>query len=135
MTNRDLAADYLLRAKIRIKAIQTLEQEGGYADVVRECQELVMKAMLRRAGIEPPHWHDVSSILEENRIRFPRLSDGDTERLVKLSKALRKERELSFYGDEDYIPSEEYTLADAQKFRFECEWMLGAVDGWIQAAP
>lgn len=136
VTNRDLADDYLTRARIRIKAILTLEQEGGYADVVRECQELVeliLKALLRRAGIEPPHWHDVSSIMQDHRDRFPKINDADLSRLTRLSKALRKERELSFYGDEDYLPTEEYSLEDAQAFRTECEWLLKAVDSWIQA--
>lgn len=33
--------------------------------------------------------------------------------MTNISKRLRKERELSFYGDIDFIPSEEYTDADA----------------------
>jgi hypothetical protein len=32
-----------------------------------------------------------------------------------ISKRLRKERELSFYGAEDFIPTEEYDLADAEQ--------------------
>jgi hypothetical protein len=32
-----------------------------------------------------------------------------------VSKALRRDRELSFYGDIDFIPSEEYTAADSER--------------------
>lgn len=35
------------------------------------------------------------------------------EKVAYISKRLRKERELSFYGDIDFIPTEEYTDADA----------------------
>jgi HEPN domain-containing protein len=30
-------------------------------------------------------------------------------------KKLRKERELAFYGDIDFIPTDEYTLEDAKE--------------------
>ena len=35
------------------------------------------------------------------------------EKAAYISRRLRKERELSFYGDIDFIPTEEYTDADA----------------------
>jgi HEPN domain-containing protein len=130
MTNKTLADDYLARARIRIKAIYTLRDEGGYADVVRECQELVeliLKAVLRKMGVEPPHWHDVSSLLQANRSALPATLAPQLERIVALSKALRKERELAYYGDEDYLPSEEYSLQDAQHYIQECDWLLSLV--------
>lgn len=34
------------------------------------------------------------------------------EKAAYISRRLRKERELSFYGDIDFIPTEEYTDAD-----------------------
>lgn len=37
------------------------------------------------------------------------------ERLAVISKKLRKEREFAFYGDIDFIPTEEYTDADAKQ--------------------
>ena len=46
-----------------------------YSDVVREAQELVepaLKGVLRQVGMEPPHWHDVGSILREHHNRLPR---------------------------------------------------------------
>ncbi len=35
-------------------------------------------------------------------------------RITRISKRLRKERELAFYGDEDFIPTEEYDASDAR---------------------
>lgn len=37
------------------------------------------------------------------------------DEVKRISKRLRKERELSFYGAEDFIPTEEYDLEDAQE--------------------
>jgi len=34
-------------------------------------------------------------------------------RLQEISKRLRREREFAFYGDIDFIPTEEYTRQDA----------------------
>jgi hypothetical protein len=117
MTNLDLAASYLRKARVRLEMLSLLKQRESYSDVVREAQEtveLATKAMLRRVGIDPPKWHDVSGIISENRSRFPRLTDGEILRIAEVSKALRRDRELSFYGDIDFIPSEEYSLADAE---------------------
>ena len=36
-------------------------------------------------------------------------------RIAEISKRLRKEREPSFYGDIDFIPTEEYRLEDARE--------------------
>jgi HEPN domain-containing protein len=30
-----------------------------------------------------------------------------------MSKRLRRERELAFYGDDDFVPSDEYDLTDS----------------------
>jgi HEPN domain-containing protein len=130
MTNKTLADDYMVRAQIRLLALHTLRDAGGYADVVRESQELVeliLKAVLRRMGIEPPHWHEVSSLLMDHSGKLPAAIAGELPRVVSLSKALRKERELSYYGDEDYLPSEEYTREDADHYIAECTWLLGLV--------
>ena len=35
------------------------------------------------------------------------------EELAAISKWLRRERELAFYGDIDFIPTEEYSREDA----------------------
>jgi HEPN domain-containing protein len=103
--------------------------ESAYSDVMREAQEIVelaLKGMLRQAGVEPPKWHDVSSLLLEFRGRFPDSVAADVERLAEISAYLRKEREISFYGDIDFIPTEEYSRDDALKATADAEFVVGA---------
>jgi HEPN domain-containing protein len=117
MTNVDLASSYLVKAGKRMKILQVLLDEEDYSDVVREAQEIVelaQKALLRRVGIDPPKWHDVGGIILENIGRFPGDIHGDLHKSAVISKRLRKERELAFYGDIDFIPTEEYSREDAQ---------------------
>ncbi len=118
MTNISLAQSYLIKATKRLKILPVLLAEEAFSDVVREAQEIVelaLKGMLRQAGIDPPKWHDVGMILEEQKRLFPAIVKKEVPKLVRISKWLRKERELSFYGDIDFIPSEEYTKKDAEK--------------------
>ncbi len=119
MTNMDLALSYITKARKRLKILDVLLAEQDYSDVIREAQEIVelaTKAMLRRIGIDPPKWHDVSSILVEHKDRFPKEIQEVLGEITKVSKRLRKERELSFYGDIDFIPTEEYTEEDGRYF-------------------
>jgi HEPN domain-containing protein len=86
--------------------------------VVREAQEIVelaLKGMLRQVGVEPPKWHDVGGFLLQFGDRFPAFERDQLERLAEISARLRKEREFSFYGDIDFIPTEQYSLEDAQR--------------------
>ena len=118
MINDALAADYLKRAGHRLKALQVLLQEGSWADVVREAQELVeitLKALLRACRIEVPRIHDVSPVLLQNREQLPPALLPQLEELVRISRSLRRDRELAFYGSEDLTPSEFYTSADAEQ--------------------
>ena len=41
MTNFSLAQSYLLKARSRLKILQVLFDEGAFADMVREAQEIV----------------------------------------------------------------------------------------------
>jgi hypothetical protein len=95
-------------------------RKRAYSDVVREAQEIVelaSKGMLRAAGIEPPKFHDVGSLLLEHKGKYRDDVSRQMERVASISKGLKKERELSFYGDIDFIPTEEYKLEDAQEAR------------------
>ncbi len=118
MTNKTLAQSYRIKAAKRLKILPVLLQEEAYSDVVREAQEIVelaLKGILRQLGVEPPKWHDVGEAL----IAFSNRLDDETKALVprmaEISKWLRKEREFSFYGDIDFIPTEEYRLEDARR--------------------
>jgi len=72
LTNLMLAQSYLIKikAKKRLRALEVLLEEEAYSDVVREAQEIVelsLKGILRAIGVEPPKWHDVGSLVLEDR--------------------------------------------------------------------
>ncbi len=127
MTNITLARSYLFKSRKRLKILPILLEEEDYSDVIREAQELVelaQKAMLRQVGVDPPKWHDVGKVLLENAALFPEEIRKELPKLAQISKWLRKERELSFYGDIDFIPTEEYTLEEAQKAIEEASFVV-----------
>ncbi|MDI3531241.1 MAG: hypothetical protein PWP60_1090 [Candidatus Atribacteria bacterium] len=118
MTNVVLARSYLKKAVDRLDILEVLFQKGAYSDVVRKAQEIVelaTKGMLRAVGIEPPKYHDVGSLILEHADRFVPISQEKLQQIAAISKRLRKERELSFYGDIDFIPTEEYKREDAKE--------------------
>ena len=118
MTNESLARSYLVKAQKRLKALAVLRDEGAHSDVVREAQELVelaLKGMLRAIGVEPPKFHDVGGLLLEHRMKFSIEARERLPRAAEISKRLRRERELAFDGDIDFIPTEEYSAADGQR--------------------
>ena len=119
MHNSELALDYVKRAEVRLRALDVLYDGDSWADVVREAQEIVelaLKGLLRSAGIQPPRAHDVSDILLAEHDRFPALQDA-LPRLAEISRQMRRDRELSFYGAEDLTPSGFYGLQDADRAR------------------
>jgi len=122
MKNRSLTKDYVSRAGIRFAALQVLLDKGGYADVVREAQEIVellSKALIRHLGAEPARVHDVSAQLRELGSRLPSELQQNLEALIDNSRELRRDRELAFYGTEDLTPSEFYSKKDADRaFRY-----------------
>jgi hypothetical protein len=118
MTNSSLSQSYLKKARLRLKFLDIAFAEEGWSDVIREAQEileLTLKAMLRQVGVEPPRWHDVSEALLDHRMRFSEDVAPRLEQAAEYSTWLRKERELSFYGDIDFIPTEHYDRAEARR--------------------
>jgi HEPN domain-containing protein len=117
VTSRDLAYSYLRKSIDRLDVLTLLFKKQDYSDVVRGAQEIVelsLKGILRFVGIEPPKFHDVGALLLEHRDRLKGIPVGEIRRMAKISKRLRKERELAFYGEIDFIPTEEYTKGDAR---------------------
>ncbi|MGH7332052.1 MAG: HEPN domain-containing protein [Candidatus Rokuibacteriota bacterium] len=120
MRNSELAADYVRRAAARLLALDVLFDAASWADVVRESQEaleLALKGLLRASGVEPPRIHDVADVLLAERDRLPAPLRGEVERLAVMSRDLRRDRELAFYGAEDLTPSQFYREADATRAR------------------
>ena len=129
MTNASLARSYLRKASDRLDVLEVLLQKGAYSDVVREAQalvELALKGMLRAIGIEPPKLHDVGRLLLDYRERFPEAVRHELTDFAGISKRLRKERELAFYGDLDFIPTEEYSPEDARTAQRDATRILHA---------
>jgi HEPN domain-containing protein len=127
LTNITLAQSYLTKARKRIKILPVLLEESAYSDVIREAQEIVefaLKRVLRKIGIEPPKWHDVGGLLLEYAERLPGIPVEDLQRLASISHWLRKEREFSFYGDVDFIPTEQYTREDALRAEDDAQFVV-----------
>lgn len=102
-------------------------KEEDYSDVVREAQEiieLILKGMLRKNGIDPPKIHDVGPLIIEHKQKLLAEQKQDVDRVAEISKWLRKEREFSFYGDIDLIPTEEYTKTDASRAIADVEFVF-----------
>jgi len=135
MTSMSLAQSYLAKAQARAGILKFLQDAKDYSDVVREAQEIVelcLKGMLRCVGIEPPKWHDVGPLLIEYHSKFPSLDQETIERLAKISAYLRKEREIAFYGDSDFIPSEEYQKEDGQGAMDDALWTFATARSIIR---
>jgi hypothetical protein len=130
MRNLDLARDYVTRADVRLRALDVLFDAGSWADVVRESQEVVelaLKGLLRAHGIDPPRLHDVSGVLESERERLPTAIRDALPRLTRVSRDLRRDRELAFYGAEDLTPSGFYSRDDAVRAREGAREVVAAV--------
>ena len=130
MRNRMLATDHVRRAAARLKALDALYEAESWADVVRESQEaveLALKGLLRAAGIDPPRVHDVADVLEAERSRLPAALAGDIDRLAAVSRGLRRDRELAFYGAEDLTPTDFYKESDAADARDDARFAVERV--------
>ncbi len=118
MNNDSLGRDHLKRAQSRLKALDVLYAEKSWADVVREAQELIeltLKGSLRLSNVIPPRIHDVSEVLLAEKENLPAIFQQSLAKIMKISKSLRRDRELAFYGAEDLTPSDFYSEDDAKE--------------------
>ena len=138
MRNRDLATDHVRRAEARLRALDVLFDAKSWADVVRESQEVVelaLKGLLRAAGVEPPRIHDVADVLEAEHDRIPEALQPEIPRLAMISRALRRDRELAFYGAEDLTPSDFYRETDAADARLSARLVVKLVRPHVLTRP
>lgn len=124
-----MAKSHLIQAEERLKHAKEALKDGSYPFTIRACQEAVelsLKAALRIAGIEPPKIHDVGPILRKNSNFFPEWFRGEINKMATISRTLRREREVSMYGDEELslTPEEIYSAEDAEKAVRDCEFVL-----------
>jgi HEPN domain-containing protein len=120
----------------RLAALDVLFEHHSWADVVRESQEIVelsLKALLRAHGVDPPRVHDVSEVLLGVRDRLPDAIADDLDELAEISRRLRRDRELAFYGAEDLTPTAFYRPEDAASAREDARRTVDAVGPLIDA--
>ncbi len=118
MSPKNLPEAYLKKCQSRLRALQVLIDDQNFSDVVRESQEIMelcSKAVLRIALIDPPHRHDVASELIIAKASLPAAVHGAIDEMVTANHWLRREREISFYGAEDFDPTEGYSQEDCDR--------------------
>ncbi len=137
MTNQDLARALWLEAETILEEARGLLQRGAWNLVVRRAQEaveLALKAVLRSVGVEVPRVHDVGPALRLHADRLPDDLRAQVEVLAGISQRLARERERSFYGDEEggrgpqalYAPEDaEQALAGADAVLRACRHTFG----------
>lgn len=113
-----MGRSYLHQAQRILAEAKRHRGDEAWNLVVRRCQEAVepaLKAILRVAGLEVPHVHDVGVFLSEHAARLPPEIVAELDRLISISRRLRQEREISFYGSEELAapPERLYTRGDA----------------------
>lgn len=137
MTNQEMARGHLAWAKRIVAEAQAYYEQHAWGLVVRRSQEaveLALKAALRHAGFEVPKVHDVSPFLKEHGRRFRGRFAEQVDRLADISRRLRKDRELSFYGDDETntpaeaLYSEEHASAALAEARFVLEMAEDFID-------
>lgn len=139
MTNPEMARAYLEQAGTILAEAEGLLRRGAWNLVVRRAQEAVeraLKGVLRAVGVEVPRVHDVGVLLQEHRGKLPEAFHCSVGRWAAVSRRLRREREASFYGDEEldvppqrlYVRQDaEQTLADAASVLEECRRLVGGL--------
>jgi HEPN domain-containing protein len=137
MTNEEMAASALRIAGRVFEEAKRYRAEGAWNLVIRRCQEAVelsLKGLLRLMGLEVPKVHDVSGFLRRYSARLPLPVAENLNRIVRISRTLREEREISFYGDEaaGFAPEELYTEEDANKALDDGGFVLALCGGAIK---
>jgi HEPN domain-containing protein len=82
------------------------------------------------AGIDVPRIHDVGGILRQHEDRVPRDFQQALSSLASISRSLRAEREIAFYGDEESgLPPEMlYVQGDADEALDKAGFVLMQVE-------
>ena len=135
MTNISLARSYLTKARVRLTILPVLFDAAAYSDVVREAQEIVelaLKGMLRQAGVEPPHWHDVGGLVKDTANDLPVSWQRRSTVPLPFRHGFAKEREFAFYGDIDFLPTEQYDAGAAQRAIDDARFVVTVADRVIR---
>jgi HEPN domain-containing protein len=131
VTLEGLSRSLVTQARQRLLLVQTAVEAGYHAVAVRESQEvmeLALKGMLRAVGVEPAKVHDVGLDLKGAREMLENTGVESVEELCRISKRWRKERELSFYGEVDFLPGESYNTGEAREAFSEAQFCVEAAE-------
>jgi len=85
-------------------------------------------------GSSRPGVHDVSEILLAERRRFPEGLQPHLEELASISRSLRRDRELAFYGAEDLTPSGFYRREDARRAMDAARKAASCVEPFVEGS-
>lgn len=98
---------------------------------------MALKAVLRLAALEVPKVHDVGLFVRENRTLFPAWFQDELDRVAHISRGLRKDRELSVYGDEVLAlpPESVFSELDARVATDEAAQVLELCQRLFQEYP
>ena len=140
MTTEGIAAALLRHARTVLAEAERMAAAGDHALAVRRSQEaveLTAKALLRSAGVEVPHVHDVGPALRRNRARFGPAVKPEIDRLARISRRLARERTTAFYGEEESgaSPEELYDVEDAHQAAADARWAVELCARSIESTP
>ena len=136
MDNHSLAKRHYHTASVIFEEAKELFRKGVFHLVVRrsqECVELALKGLLEYFGIDYPKKHDVGDVLQKV-LTQRNIGNKDTiDRLVKISKELAENREVSFYGSENgKAPDELFSQGNAEKAITEATYVLEFTKGILR---
>lgn len=133
MTHQEMADGLMEQARSSLEGAKKAAQDGHWAYAVRTSQdasELCIKALLIRAGTEPPRVHDLAHALHEHRDRLTKLGlDRDeVDHMAKVAADLAEDRSKALYGDEKHdIPANQiYGEKDAHHALRAAEYITRA---------
>lgn len=130
MINKEMARDYLQRAKWCLEEALLAREREDYAGIARRSQEaleLAAKALLRAHAIEYPREHDVSEALVNEKQRLPSEIQTEIKPLAALLTELASIRGPAMYGleREGIPPSKTVGKEEALK-------ILGSVQAYVR---
>ena len=136
MTSAEMARSFLRQARRIFAEAERHHSDAGWHLAVRRSQEAVeraLKAVLRGGGVEVPRVHDVGVFLVEHAGRLPATFTKHLDRVVSISRRLRQEREISFYGDEEVgaPPERLYAAPDAEEALRDARFVLDLCEGCL----
>lgn len=137
MTNLEMTRAYLKQARSILREARSYLDMGDYHLAVRRCQEVVeltLKGLLRGASVEVPHVHDVSFVLKQHVHALPAAIGPQLDLITSISRRLRGERELAFYGDDqvDAPAAALYAKSDATSSIDEATLVLELVQAQFE---